>query len=223
MALGKRRTGRKGAAKKTAGKPKPRKRAETAAKPGIGHNKPPEPPVPHKGPPHRRFWPTEGQMGAEMRRQGAARRRAHGAAMRSMSVGPVAPSLAITSDPRQLHGLADPIVVYGEMRKRIAALEETIANLPTAPGALLTDNETDEIKSEIATLKTLPPVPAKPPTEAAGAQSRLATFGEKVLVGLTTTAVSEASKALWAQYGDQLIALARAIGEWIASLPPPSP
>jgi hypothetical protein len=42
-----------------------------------------------------------------------------------------------------------------------------------------------------------------------------------VLVGLATTAVTEASKALWAEYGDQLIALARAICEWLASLPPP--
>jgi hypothetical protein len=107
------------------------------------------------------------------------------------------------------------------VRKRIAALEETIAKLPTAPTGPLNDNEIDEIKSEIATLKTLPPVPAKFPTEAVGAQSRLAKFGEKVLVGLATTAVSEASKALWAQYGDQLKALARSIGEWIASLPPP--
>ena len=132
--------------------------------------------------------------------------------MNSMSVGPVAPPLAVTNDPATLHQ---------EMRKRIAALEETIAKLPTAPEGLLNDNEIDEIKSEIATLKTLPPVPAKVPTEAVGAQSRLAKFGEKVLVGLATTAVSEASKALWAQYGDQLKALARSIGEWIASLPPP--
>jgi hypothetical protein len=111
------------------------------------------------------------------------------------------------------------------MRRRIAALEETIAKLPTAPGGPLNDNEIDETKSELATLKTLPPVPAKPPTEAAGAQSKLAKFGEMVLQRLAADeagrAIAAASKALWAQYGDQLIALARSIGEWIASLPPP--
>ena len=143
----------------------------------------------------------------------AARQRAFRAATSS---GPVAPPLAVTNDPATLHQ---------DMRKRIAALEETIAKLPTAPEGLLNDSEIDEAKNEIATLKTLPPVPAKFPTEAAGAQSRLAKFGEMVLQRLAADeagrAITAASKALWAQYGDQLIALARSIGDWIASLPPP--
>jgi hypothetical protein len=36
------------------------------------------------------------------------------------------------------------------MRRRIAALEETIASLPTAPGGPLNDNAIDETKSELA-------------------------------------------------------------------------
>jgi hypothetical protein len=87
------------------------------------------------------------------------------------------------------------------MLKRIAALEETIAKLPTAPGGPLNDNDIAEINSEFATLKTLPSVPAKPPTEAAGAQSRLAKFGEKVLESLAADAarrsITAVSKAFW--------------------------
>jgi hypothetical protein len=108
-------------------------------------------------------------------------------------------------------------------RRLILALE-TIAKLPTAPAGPLNDNEIDEINSEIATLKTLPPMPAKPPTEAAGAQSRLEKLGEKVLESLATDAakwvITAGSAAVWSEYGNQLIALARTIGEWIASLPP---
>jgi len=212
MAPRKRRTSRRGGVKKTAGKPAPRKHAapNAAAKPGIGHNRPPEPPVlPHKALPNM-SWHTQDEFGAGMRAHHAARQRAHAAAMSSMSVGPVAPPHVLRSE-----------ALYNEMRRRIAALEETIAKLPTAPGGPLDEDEIEEIKREIAKLKTLPPVPAQPPTEAAAVQSRLANFGEKVLVGLATTAVTEASKALWAEYGDQLIALARAICEWLASLPPP--
>jgi hypothetical protein len=110
------------------------------------------------------------------------------------------------------------------MLKRIAALEETIAKLPTAPRGPLTDNEIAEINSEIAALKTLPPVPAKPPTEAARAQGRLAKLGEKVLEHLATDAakwvITAGSTAFWEMCGDQLKALAQVIGEWIASLPP---
>jgi hypothetical protein len=212
MVKGKKRAG-KGAAKKASGTSKPRKRAarKSAAKPGIGHNQPPEPPVPP--PPDIRSWQAQDDGGAAIARWTAARQRAFRAATSS---GPVAPPLAVTNDPATLHQ---------EMRKRIAALEETIAKLPTASDGLLNDSEIDETKSEIATLKTLPPVPAAPPTEAAGAQSRLAKFGEMVLQRLAADeagrAITAASKALWAQYGDQLIALARSIGDWIASLPPP--
>jgi hypothetical protein len=232
MVKGKRPAG-KGAVRKAVGKPKPRKRAarKSAAKPGIGHNKPPREPVPHTAPPNISNWHIA-ETGAQIARQTAEHRQR--AFRATTSSEPVAPSLALTSDPRQ-HGsakfegagtlAADPIVVHAEMRKRIAALEETIAKLPTAPGGPLNDNEIDETKSELATLKTLPPVPAKPPTEAAGAQSKLAKFGEMVLQRLAADeagrAIAAASKALWAQYGDQLIALARSIGEWIASLPQP--
>jgi hypothetical protein len=54
------------------------------------------------------------------------------------------------------------------MLKRIAALEETIAELPPASAGPrpLNDNDIEEIKREIARLKALPPVPAKPPTDA---------------------------------------------------------
>ena len=214
MVKGKRRAG-KGAAGKTAGKPKPRKRPA-----GKGHNKPPEDPPPISS------WQTDDQSGALVARRAADRQRRLLAATGSMPVGPPLPP---TSGPRQLHGSAKfegagTLAAHGEVRKRIAALEETIAKLPTVPGGPLNDNEIDEIKSEIATLKTLPPVPAKPPTET---PSKLRKLGEKVLESLAADAarraITEASKALWAQYGDQLIALARAIGEWIASLPPPPP
>jgi hypothetical protein len=94
-----------------------------------------------------------------------------------------------------------------------------------APEGPLNDNEIEEINSEIATLKTLPPVPTQPPTDAIKAESKWRERGEKVLVGLATglatSAVSEASKALWARCGDQLIDAANALGAWIASLPPP--
>jgi hypothetical protein len=158
-------------------------------------------------------------MGAEIiRRQGAARRRAHGAAMGSMQ--------HISAKLEGAGALAaDPILLHGEMRKRIAAIEETLAKLPPAPEGPLNDNEIEEINSEIATLKTLPPVPTQPPTDAIKAESKWRERGEKVLVGLATglatSAVSEASKALWARCGDQLIDAANALGAWIASLPPP--
>jgi hypothetical protein len=209
MALRKRRSG-KGAAKKAAGRSKPRRRAA-----GKGHNKPPEDPPPVPPVPPISSWHTDDQSGAQVARDAAARQRRLRAA--TGSSGPVAPPFALAHDPSVLHAA---------MLKRVAALEETTAKLLTSGEGqikprLLDDSDLDEIRSEIETLKRLPPVPAKPPTDAAGAQSKLAKFGEKVLVALATTAVSEASKALWAEYGDRLIALARAIGEWLASLPPP--
>ena len=83
----------------------------------------------------------------------------------------------------------------------------------------------DEISGELATLKTLPPRPAQRPAEAIGAQGKLSRFGEKVLQGLAVAeakdAITAASKTLWANYGDRLLDLAHAIGDWLASLPPP--
>jgi hypothetical protein len=214
----KRRTGRKGAAGKPAKPTRERRKHAAATKPtaGIGHNKPPlEATVPHAAPPNISNWHIADQT-AQIAHQTAARQRNAAAAMNSMSFDPLGPlplRASVTSDPRLLHE---------EMRKRIAALEETIANLPTAPGGPLGNNELEEIKNEIAKLKTQPPVPAQPPTDAVEAESKLRKFGEKVLSSLATQAVSEASKAigrkLWASYGDQLIALAKSIGEWIASL-----
>jgi hypothetical protein len=106
------------------------------------------------------------------------------------------------------------------MLKRIAALEQTIAQLPT-PGPL-DDSEIEESKTAIATLKNLPAVPAGPPAEAVQAPSKLKALGEKVLESLATDAAKSmfraAARALWDHYGHQLIDLAKAIGEWLARL-----
>jgi hypothetical protein len=102
------------------------------------------------------------------------------------------------------------------MLKRITALEDTIAHLPT-PGPL-EDSEIEESKEALATLKSLPPAPAKPPAEAVQAQSKLKAFGEKIAERLATQVLTDIAKELWARYGDQLIDLAKAIAEWIATL-----
>jgi hypothetical protein len=138
-------------------------------------------------------------------RQTAARQLAFRAATSS---GSIAPPRVLSSDPWHLHG---------EMRKRIAALEKTIANLPTDLGPL-DQNEIEELKKEIARLKAVPAAPTDLPADAVKAKTKWQERGEKVLVGLSTTAISETSKALWARFGDQLIDGAKAIGEWIASL-----
>jgi hypothetical protein len=143
-------------------------------------------------------------------RAAEAQRRKATAAMQSMSVGPVsAPPFALANDPATLHQ---------EMLKRIAALEDTIAKLPPAPY----EKEIEEIEKDIAQLKAQPPVPTQRPIDAVKSESRVRALGEKVLVGvatsLATTAVSAASNALWARFGDQLKALADAISAWIASL-----
>jgi hypothetical protein len=90
----------------------------------------------------------------------STRQRAHAAAMSSMSVGPVAPAHVLRSED-----------LYNEMRRRIAALEETLAKLPAVPGAPLDDNEIEEIKREIAKLKTLPP--ARPTLRARRSQRKV--------------------------------------------------
>jgi len=187
--------------RKTAGKPKPRKRAA-----GIGDNKPPSE-VPRPTPPHRSSHIDE--TAAQVARDAAAHRRSFRATTGSGTALPLA---------------HDPSVPHTEMLKHIAALEETTAKLPPASVGPrpLNENDIDEIKREIARLKALPPVPAKPPTDA---QSKLRAFGEKVLQSVAEDAakrlINEAAKQFWTQYGDQLIALARSIGEWIANLPPP--
>jgi hypothetical protein len=106
------------------------------------------------------------------------------------------------------------------MLKRIAALEEIIAQLPL-PGPL-DDSEIEESKSALAMLQNLQPE-AKPPAEAVRAQSKLKAFGQKVLESLATDAAKwalrAAAVALWAQYGQQALELFDAIEKWIASLP----
>jgi hypothetical protein len=202
MALRKNRAGKGSATKKAAGPSKPRRKRPA----GKGHNKPPadSPPI--------SSWHTDDQSGALIARQTARQRQQHLAAIGS---GPIGSPFPPTHDPSVLHAA---------MLKRVAALEEATAGLFTsAEGQIkprpLDDSDLDEIRRTIGTLKTLPPVPAKPPTEAVGAQSKLAQFGEKILVSLATMAITEASKEFWARYGDQLKALAHAIGEWIANLP----
>jgi hypothetical protein len=205
MAPAKRRTNRKRAAKKTAGKPK-----RTAAKsPGRGHNNPPAEPPPKPTPPPISTWHTIDETGAQVARDTAARQRASIAATSSP---PASPPFALANDPRTLHAA---------MLKRIAVLEETIAKLPT-PGPL-DDSEIEESKSTIVALKSLPPAPAKPPAETVQAQSKLKAFGQKVLESLATDAAKwalrAAALALWEQYGHQLLDLVDAIEKWIASLP----
>jgi hypothetical protein len=197
--------------RKTAAKPRPRKRAAVKPKPrkraaGIGHNKPPSE-VPRPARPHTSSHLDE--TAAQVARDAATHRRRFRAATGSGTSLPLA---------------HDPSVLHTAMLKRIAALEETTAKLPPASAGPrpLDDNDIAEIEREIARLKALPPVPAKPPTDA---QNKLRAFGEKVLQSLAEDAakrlISEAAKQLWAEYGDRLIALAQSIGELIASLPPP--
>ena len=127
--------------------------------------------------------------------------------MAATSGFPPGPPFAAVHDLRTLHV---------EMLRRIAALEETIAQLPT-PGPL-EDSEIEESKEALATLKSLPKEPAKPPAEAVRAQSKLKALGERIAENLATQALTAMAKDLWARYGDQLIDLAKAIAEWIATL-----
>ena len=74
-------------------------------------------------------------------------------------------------------------------------------------------------------MRALPPVATRRLTDVVEVESKLAKFGEKVLVGLTvwaaTKVASAAATALWASCGAQLKLAAEAIGEWYANLPPP--
>jgi hypothetical protein len=206
MTRGKGRTRRKRAAGKAAAKPRRRSARKSAVEPGAGHNRPP-PDAPISS------WQTVDETASQIGRDAAARRRSFIAATSSGMVAPVGPPpFALRNDPSVLHAA---------MLDRIAALEETIAKLPIRGGPL-DGGEIEEIKREIAKLKTLSPVPTTAPTEAEGTVRK---FGEKVLQSLAVDqakqVLSAASKALWTRYGEQLIALAHSIGEWIASLPPP--
>jgi hypothetical protein len=200
------------------GKPTSRKRAgrKPAAKPGRGHNKPPPesdvppPTLPNMG------WYTDDQTAWQVARDAAARHRAH---IATISNQPVGPPFALAHDPNVLHDA---------MLRRIAAIDELTGRL-LPEGQIearpLDARDIDEISSELATLKTLPPRPAQRPAKAIGAQRKLRRLGEKVLQGLVVAeakdAITEASKTLWANYGDRLLDLAHAIGDWLANLPGP--
>jgi hypothetical protein len=209
MAPRKGRKGRKGPTGKPAVKAGRKRRKRAAAK---GSDMPPPPRRLDPSTLDPSLWSNDQQIVHDTE----ARRRRFIAATSS---GVAAPPFALINDPRRLHE---------EMLKRIAAVEETIAKLPTIghnkpPGPIeaapLDNNEIEEIKNEIARLKTPPAVPTQPPAEVVEAESKLRTFGEKVLVGVATAVVIGAGKELWARFGDQLIDLANAIAAWIASLP----
>ena len=206
MAKGKPPTRRKAAAGK--GKAKLRKPSikKSAAKPGKGHNKPPKEEVLHAPRPFMASWQTD--TTGQIARYTAQRRRT---LIARTGIG--------TDTSKTPHAQAhDPAYLHQVMLKRIAALEKTIARLPTPPS-----DEIEEAKREIAKLRALPPVPIRLPTDAVQAQAKLRKFGEQVLSSLATPVVSAAVKSavkeLWASYGHQLIATAQSIGEWIASLP----
>ena len=122
--------------------------------------------------------------------------------------------------PRKLDPPVGQDVLHAAMLKRIAALERTIAKLPTP-----SSEEIEEVKNEIAKLRELPPVPTRLPTDAVQAQAKLRKNGEQILSSLATQVVSAsvkvAVKERWASYGHELIATAQSVGEWIANAPPP--
>jgi hypothetical protein len=103
------------------------------------------------------------------------------------------------------------------MLKRVAALEEMLANLPPPPRPL-DDNEIEELREELARLKALPVIPKKPFIE-----SPLGKFAEKILTSLATSQATEAATAVgnqyWETFGGQLKEAIKAFAEWIASLP----
>ena len=127
---------------------------------------------------------------------------------------------AIKVKPRKLDPPVGQNVLHAAMLKRLAALEKTIAKLPTP-----SSEEVEEVKNEMTKLRALPPVPTRLPTDAVQAQAKLRKNGEQILSSLATQVVSAsvkvAVKERWASYGHELIATAQSIGEWIANAPPP--
>ena len=105
--------------------------------------------------------------------------------------------------PRKLDPAPGQNVLHAVMLKRIAALEKTIAKLPTPPS-----EEIEEVKNEIVRLRALPPVPTRLPTDAVQAQAKLRKNGED-LSSLATQVVSVSVKAAvkerWASYGHELM------------------
>ena len=98
-----------------------------------------------------------------------------------------------TGGPIEFVEEKDPAAIYQQMLQRIAALEATIAKVPTpAPGighnhppepidAPLTNDQIGEVRRYLAAIKAQPPVPPTPPEEASRAATRLRAFGRKVL------------------------------------------
>jgi phosphoserine phosphatase len=118
--------------------------------------------------------------------------------------------------PRKVAPPVGQNVLHAIMLKRIAALEKTMAKLPTS-----SSEEIEEVKNEIAKLRALPLVPTRLPTDAVQAQAKLRKNGEQILSSLATQVVSAslkvAVKERWASYGHELIATAQSVGEWIAN------
>jgi hypothetical protein len=85
---------------------------------------------------------------------------------------------------------SNPNILHAAMLRCIAELEETIVKLPTPPGGPLDDNEIEDIRRTLAWLKTLPPVPTQLPVETVAIQSKLRTFGEKILSSIATDAAT---------------------------------
>lgn len=204
MAIGKR-SGRKGGAKKTAGKPHKRAR-KPVAKPGIGHNRPPEPEAAHPAQPNM-SWYLDDQTGAQVARDTAARRQAHIAAMTNQPIEPL--GALVVRDSMSLHAA---------MLHRVAELESTLRRLPPSPH----DDEINNLKAEIARLKALPAAPTSPPSEAIKLEGRLRSFAKRLASSMTDDlakkAIYAAAGALWERLGPDLTALADAIKAWLASL-----
>jgi hypothetical protein len=158
-------------------------------------------------------WYQDDQTASQVARGAAARQRAHIAATSNQSGG---------SPPFPIGHLTS---LHETMLKRVAALEQaTAALLREEQVGPLDARDLDEIKRELATLKTLPPAPARQPAEAIKTQGKLTAFAKKLAEDLAKDGakglIRLAAGKLWANYGDQLLDLARTIGEWLANLPP---
>jgi hypothetical protein len=132
-------------------------------------------------------------------------------------------------------------LLHQQILHNIAAVEDTIAKLPVpAPGIghnkppepfePLDAQEIQAVRQLVARLRGLPAVPTQVPTDTAQAAKKLGEYAKKVVAYVgkqADTFVTETVKtggkaapygALWAMFGDQLIALANSIMEWIRTL-----
>jgi hypothetical protein len=223
MAKRKTPTTRKGTAGRAVGKAKSRKPSikKSAAKRGIGDNKPPPDHVPPPARPALSGWATDttSQIAHHM-----ALRQRHFRAATGIGTPTADTPHAQTHDPTYLHQV---------MRQRIAAVEETIKKLAALPAVEqitprpLDDDQLEEIRNVLAKVKVLPPALTRQPANAVEAPSKLRKFGERVVSSMAEDAAKKVAYAaagvLWAKYGQQLIDVAQSIGEWLANLPPPPP